>query len=182
MKSARPALLGLLAAAALAGCAEEEPLVHFPLGDVQACERPEPRPAMSPGAPRVLSHEFRRESHSRAVEIARLAGGVYLQILHQACGKESQTFRFFLPKGKSPAADAASVNAKAAELMRALEAPGPAGAALHQLTQRLSDAGATPLGTRLEIGEFQELMVTTHPAPETSVYETIVVVTYRLKV
>ena len=182
MKPARRALQLSALAALAAGCAEEEPLVHFPLGAPEACERPEPRPAMSPGAPRVLSHQFRRESPSRAVELARLAGGVYLQILHQACGRESQTFRFFLPKGKSPAGDAASVNAKAAALMHDLEVPGPVGAALRQLTLRLSEAGPAALGTRLEMGEFQELMVTTHPAPETSVYETIIVVTYRLKV
>ena len=185
----RSATLCLLAAA-LAACAsseEAEREVRFPKGSPEVCERPTPRPAIVGNPAGVMSSEFRRMGPRRAREVARLADGVRLDIRHEACGPESQVFKFYLPRAEAAPADAASAYARAAALMRGLAAPGRDGEALLELSKRLSEAAAKagsapPLGTLLPMGEFQEMMLQTLPVPEPSAYGTVLTVSYRLKV
>lgn len=173
----------------LAACATdpEEREVRFPRGEAAPCERPDPRPALAVRGPGVLSASFRAQGPGRAVETARLAGGVYLQVRHETCSRNSQTFRFHLPKAELLSDGAAAVYARAADLMDALAPAGGAGAPLRELSAVLSlqaakGAQAPALGARLELGEFQELLVSRSAAAETSAYGTVLIVVYRLKV
>ncbi|TBR17051.1 hypothetical protein EPO15_17795 [bacterium] len=181
------ALLGLAALAAACATDPEEREVHFPKGESTPCERPDPHPALAVHGPGVLSSSFRPQGPGRAVETARLAGAVYLQIRHETCTRNSQTFRFYLPKAELLSDGAASAYGRAADLIDSLAAAGGAGAPLRELSAILSlqaakGAHAPPFGTRLELGEFQELLVSRSQADETSAYGTVIVVVYRLKV
>ncbi len=173
----------------LAACATdpEEREVHFPRGEPVPCERPDPRAALAVRGLGVLSSSFRPHGPGRALETARLAGGVYLQLRHETCQRHSQTFRFYLPKTELLSEDPAAVYARVAALMDALAPAGGAGAPLRELSVALSlkaakGPQAPPLGARLELGEFQELVVSRTQAAETSAYGTVLVVLYRLKV
>ncbi|MBI2363205.1 MAG: hypothetical protein HYV15_07475 [Elusimicrobia bacterium] len=177
-----------LLAAALAACAsldDEEREVSFPRGAAVECERPAPRPALAAQSPGGMSSKFRRLGPRRALELARLAGGVYLEIRHAACGPESQTFKFFLPKAEPAPGDAVSAYARAAELMRGLAAEGKEGDALRELARPLAAAAkgvaAPPLGTLLPLGEFQELTVSVGRVDQSAVYGSSLSVSYRLK-
>lgn len=181
--------LCLAALVLMAACATdpEEREVHFPRGESTPCERPDPRPALALRGPGVMSSSFRPQGPGRALETARLAGGVYLQLRHETCTRSSQTFRFYLPKTELLSEDPAAVYARAAALLDSLAPSGGAGAPLRELSTLLTlraskGANAPPLGSRLELGEFQELMVTRAQAAETSAYGTVLVVLYRLKV
>jgi hypothetical protein len=121
------------------------------------------------------------------LESARLAGGVFVLIKHETCNRASQTFRFHLPKEESLSADPAAAYARAAGLLEAMAPAGGAGAPLRELAAVLSlkaakGSAAPPLGARLELGEFQELMLTRSQAGPASAYGTVLVVLYRLKV
>ncbi|MBI3299530.1 MAG: hypothetical protein HYZ75_15305 [Elusimicrobia bacterium] len=180
--------LSTLAALLLAGCASDEDReVVFPRGTHEVCTRPAPRPAIFRGGPLLLSHQFRALGPGRAVETARLAGGIMLKLHHEACERQSQAFRFYLPKGQAAPGNPAATYALAARFMRGLAAPGPDGDALRELAQPLAAAAAKggaapPLAGRIALGEFQELLVNVSPGAETSAYGPVLVVTYRLKV
>lgn len=173
----------------LSACATdpEEREVHFPKGDPIPCERPDPRPVLAQRGPAVLSTSFRAHGPGRALESARLAGGVYLLIKHETCTRTSQTFRFHLPKGESLSRDPAAAYKRASELIDSMAPQGAAGAPLRELAAVLSlkaakGSAAPPLGARLELGEFQEMMVTRSESSPASSYGTILLVLYRLKV
>lgn len=177
--------LAVLAAACATDPEERE--VRFPRGDSTPCERPEAHPALAVRGPGVMSSSFRPQGPGRALETARLSGGVYLQIRHETCTRNSQSFRFYLPKTESLREGASGTYRRAADLMDVLAPPGGAGAPLRELSAVLSlqaakGAQASPLGTRLELGEFQEMLVTRTQADETSMYGTVIIVLYRLKV
>lgn len=185
---ARSAALCLLAAA-LAACAtldDDEREVRFPRGKEVVCERPAPRPAIVGKSPGVMSSEFRRMGTRRAREVGRLADGVYLDIRHEACGPESQTFKFYLPRAAPAPADEVAAYARAASLLEGIAPPGPDGEALRELARPLSEAAGKgqavpPLGTLLPMGEFQEMMLRVSSVAEPSVYGTVLTVSYRLK-
>lgn len=183
-------LVPIAAALLLASCAasDEEREVRFPRGTVEPCERPAPRAALASGGRGLLSHEFHLQGPGKAVESARLEGGIRLELRHETCGRHSQTFRFYLPKSHPAPEGPAETYALSAQLMRSVAAPGRDGAALRELALALSSAAvkgtdAPPLASRIELGEFQELIVSTKPAPETDayIYATILTIAYRLK-
>lgn len=172
----------------LSACATdpEEREVRFPAGDTNPCERPDPRPLLRTDPGRVAA-SFRRRGPGRAVESARLLGGVFLLIQHESCNRSSQTLRVSLPKTEVLPDGAAAVYARAAAVLEAAAPSGAAGAPLRELSAVLSlqaakGAAAAPLGARLPMGEFQELLVTRQQAAETSAYGAVIVVLYRIKV
>lgn len=185
MPMRRAALLLVLLAAACATDPEERE-VRFPPGDTNPCERPDPRPLLRTD-PGQVAASFRRRGPGRAVETARLAGGVLVVIAHESCNRSSQTIRLNLPKSEALPDGAAAVYSRAARLLDQMAPSGNAGAPLRELSAVLAlhaakGAAAPPLGGRLPMGEFQELMVTRTQAAETSAYGTVLVVLYRIKV
>ena len=160
--------------------------MHFPRGEGVVCERPAPHPALAVRGPGVTSSSFRPQGAGYALETARLAGGVYLQIRHESCLKSSQAFRFHLPKAEVLGEEPSAAYARAAALFDALAPAGGAGAPLHGLSVVLSvnaakGATAPPLGTRIQLDEFQELLVNRQAAHPASAYGEVLTVLYRLR-
>ena len=151
-------------AATAASPIASSPTASLPAGD-EDCTRGDATPVLD--AAKVAGYAFHRGIGSRAEEVATLADGVSLRILHTGCAHYVERF-VFVTKGDAPSGK--DVLARAAKLVKSLPVRGDRAASAAQwadlLSARAAAAPAYVAGEEIVvIPDFSWLSVTEKTVP-----------------
>ena len=147
-------------AACLACAACHSRLMRYPESEKPAdCPRGQPKPLLSRDNKQLFGPLFRETGQGRAMELARLEGGIGLIIRHSGCDAVAHEFVFELRGRPAPVEDRGWWYARTARLLELIAAGSPDEAGLRIMAKRLDDASAEapPYDTPLPLDDFQSL-------------------------